>query len=92
MSNPVLTAAEAAGAPALIAVLKAVQAFVVNIGTDPTKWALTVPGALTVLVGTASLEVPVLAAAEAGAVQATVNAKIGDWITKLQAATAAPAA
>lgn len=91
MTDAVLSAAETAGAPAVIAVLTAVQAFVTNIGVDPTKWPLTVPGALTVLVGTAQLQVPMLAAAEAGAIASQVNSHIQTWIDKLKAHSAVPA-
>jgi hypothetical protein len=80
--NPILAAA----APSLIAVLEAVQAFNTNIGSDPTKWALTVPGALTVLLGTIQLQVPTLAASEAATLQGDVNAKLATWIAKLKTA------
>lgn len=78
--NPFLTAA----APELIAVLQAILAFNTNIGPDPTKWRLTVGPALTVLAGTAGLQLPQLAAAEAGAVQAQFNSTVSGWISKLQ--------
>lgn len=81
-----------AAAPELIAVLKAVQQFITNVGTDPTKWAVTVPGALTVLIGTAQLQVPALVAAEAGAVATQANTTIGNWITHLQSQETPPAA
>ena len=79
--NPVLVAA----APSLIAVLQAVQQFNINIGADPTKWPITVPGALTILLGTIQLQLPAVASAEATALQADVNGKIGGWITTLKA-------
>lgn len=71
-------------APALIAMLQAVQNFIANIGPDPQKWPLTVPGALTVLLGTVELQLPVLATAEAGHALADINAKIADKIKQLQ--------
>lgn len=80
--NPFLGAA----APELIVVLKAVQQFIANIGPDPAKWPLTVPGALTVLIGTAQLQVPALVAAEEGVLASSANATIAGWISKLQAA------
>lgn len=83
-STSVGTQIEAAAAPALIAALQAVQTFFTNIGTDPTKWALTVPGAATVLLGSLQLQVPTLAQAEAATLQGTVNAKLASWITSLQ--------
>lgn len=79
--NPVLVAA----APSLIAVLQALKQFNVNIGADPTKWALTVPGAFTILVGTVQLQLPSVAAAEAGALQTDINTKIDSWIASLTA-------
>jgi hypothetical protein len=79
---PIVTAAT----PELIAVLQAILTFNANIGPDPSKWPLTVPGALTVLLGTVQLQVPALATAEAGAIQAEVNAKVQAWISSLQAA------
>ena len=82
--NPILVAAE----PSLIAILQALKAFNVNIGADPTKWPLTVPGAFTILVGTVQLQLPSVAAAEAGALQADVNSKIDGWSSALQAKTA----
>ena len=71
-------------APALIAMLQAVQQFITNIGTDPQQWPVKVPGALTVLMGTVELELPVLAQAEAGAVLTDINAKIAAKIKSLQ--------
>ena len=71
-------------APALIGMLQAVQQFINNIGTDPQQWPVKVPGALTVLMGTVELELPVLAQAEAGAVLTDINAKIAAKIKSLQ--------
>jgi len=79
--NPILVAA----APAIIAALKAIEQFSVNIGTDPTQWAVKVPGAFQVLLGTIELQLPVVAAAEAGALQTDVTAKINALIAKLPA-------
>ncbi len=86
--NPYLSAA----APELIVVFKAIQTFIANVGTDPTKWALTVPGALTVLIGTAQLQVPALVAAEEGVIASNANTTIAGWIAKLQAASGTPPA
>ena len=77
--NPLVTAAS----PELIAVLKAILQFNANIGADPAQWPLKVPGAFTVLLGTVQLQLPALAAAEAGALQADVNSKVEGWIAKL---------
>lgn len=79
--NPVVTAA----VPALIAALEAIQTFVTNLGTDPLQVAVKFPGALQVLIGTIELQVPGLATAELGALQAEVNAKIAGAIAKLKA-------
>ncbi len=77
-----------AGAPSLIAALEAIQAFVLNLGTDPGEVAVKFPGALQVLLGTIELQVPALATAELGALQTEVNAKIAALIAKLKAQTA----
>jgi hypothetical protein len=79
--NPILSAA----APELVIVLQALQTFLTNLGTDPTKFAITLPGALQVFLGTAELQLPALAGAEVGAVQTAANAKIGSWIAALKA-------
>jgi hypothetical protein len=81
--SPFLSAA----APELIIALKALQTFLTNLGTDPTKLALTFPGAAQVLLGTLQLQVPALASAEIGAVQTELNSKISALITKLQPPT-----
>jgi hypothetical protein len=78
--NPILSAA----APELVIVLQALQQFLTNIGTDQTKFAITLPGALQVFLGTAELQLPALAGAEVGAVQTAANARIASWITQLQ--------
>lgn len=80
-TNPVLVAA----APALINVLQAIQAFATNIGPDPAQWVLKLPGAFNVLLGDVEMQLPVLAAGEAGALQAVVNTRIGALITQLKA-------
>lgn len=84
--NPVVVAA----APALVAVLEAVQTFVANLGTDPMQIAVKFPGALQVLLGTIELQVPTLATAELGTLQSEVNTKIAGLITKLKAQAASP--
>jgi hypothetical protein len=80
--NPIAAAA----APSLIAVLEAIQAFNTNIGANPAEWPLKVPGAFTVLLGTVQMQLPALAAAEAGTLQADVNAKLAGWIASLKKA------
>jgi hypothetical protein len=79
MANP--------AAPALIEVLKAVEQFIVNLGTDPAQVALKFPGAAAVLMGQIELQIPTLASAELGALQTSINTKIASWITSLQSQT-----
>lgn len=83
--NPILSAAESAAAPSLIAALQAIQTFITNMGTDPAQFALKFPGALQVLIGNLELQLPVLAASEITALQTEVNSKINGWISSLQA-------
>jgi len=71
-------------APALIEVLKAVQQFVTNLGTDPAQVPVKFPGAVAVLLGQIELQIPVLASSELGAVQSQINAKIASLISSLQ--------
>lgn len=92
MTSPIITDIENAAIPAVVAALTAVQAFSTNIGVDPTKWALTVPGALTVLLGTLQLQIPVLAQGEVAALQTQLNSHIAAAIAALQAKAAAAAA
>jgi Transglycosylase SLT domain len=88
MTSPVLTAA----APAIINALNAVKQFTADIGPDPAKWALMVPGALQKLLGTIEMQIPIVATAEAGALQSVVNAKVDELIAKLNAAVTPPPA
>ena len=90
MTDVVVTAAEKAAIPTAIAALNALKQFETDLGTDPTQWALTLPGAKLKLLGTLSLQLPVLAKAEAGALGTAMNSQIDSWITTLQAAQAAP--
>lgn len=76
---------EAAAVPSLVAVLKAMQTFITNLGTDPAQIPLKFPGAFQVFIGTVELQLPTLAAGEFAALQAEANAKINAWITSLQA-------
>jgi hypothetical protein len=81
MTDPAVQAA----APALIAVLQAVQTFNNQVlGGDPATIAVRVPGALAVLVGTVELQLPVVATAEVGVVQNDINTKINQMIAKLK--------
>jgi hypothetical protein len=78
--NPIVTAAT----PSLIAVLQALQAFIVNLGTDPVQVPAKFPGAVQVLIGTVEMQFPALASSELGALDTDINSKIAGWITKLQ--------
>ncbi len=86
MTTSALSPIEQAAIPSAVALLQAVQAFIGNMGTDPAQWPLKFPGALVTLQGAVMLQAPLLANAEGAAVTAQVNATVGGWITKLQAA------
>jgi hypothetical protein len=77
--SPIITAAE----PVAIAVLKALQTFIANLGTDPAQVAVKFPGAAQVFLGTVEMQLPALASSEFSALQADVNSKINGWISKL---------
>jgi hypothetical protein len=79
--NPI----EVAAAPALIAVIQAVQQFIADMGSDPAKWMLNFPGAQLKMMGAIQLQLPQLATAEGALAQSTVNGVLAGWITKLQA-------
>lgn len=78
--NPIVAAA----APSLIAVLQALQTFIVNLGTDPAQVPIKFHGALQVFLGSVELQLPALATAEFGALETEANAKIAAWIASLQ--------
>jgi hypothetical protein len=80
--NPVLVAA----APAIINGLNAVKQFSTDIGPDPVKWTLLLPGALVKLLGTFEMQIPLVISGEAGALQTVVNAKVDELIAKVNAA------
>jgi hypothetical protein len=82
---------EQAAIPTAIAALQAFQQFETDLGTDPTKWALNYPGAKLKFLGTLSLQLPVLAQAESGALMGAANTQISSWITTLKAAQTPPA-
>jgi hypothetical protein len=85
--NPVLVAA----APSINAALVAISTFITNLGPDPTKVAVTFPGALQVLLGQLELQLPVLANSEFGAVQTAAQSKIAQWQASLATAVSTPA-
>lgn len=78
--NPIVAAA----APSAIAVLQALQAFLANLGTDPTQVPVKFPGALQVFLGSVELQAPALATSELSALQGVANTKIASWIAALQ--------
>lgn len=77
---------EAAAIPTAVAVLKAAQQLLANLGTDPLQIAAKAPGALQVFIGTVEMQAPSLITSEFSAVQTDVNTKINSWIAKLTAA------
>jgi hypothetical protein len=81
--NPILVAA----APSIQAVLTALSTFITNLGPDPTKVAVTFPGALQVLLGDIELQLPALANSEFGVVQTAAQSKIAGWQASLKTAT-----
>lgn len=80
--NPIVAAA----VPSLVSVLQALQAFVTNLGSDPTQVAVKFPGALQILIGSVELQLPVLATSEFTTLQADANTKIAAWIAAVQKA------
>ena len=79
--NPALQAA----APALMAMVQAVQQFIADMGQDPAKWLLNYPGAKLKLVGSIGLQLPQLATAEAGALETVINNQLSAWEQALAA-------
>jgi hypothetical protein len=92
MPDPVVTALEQAAIPTAITALQAFQQFETDLGTDPTKWPLTYPGAKLKFIGNLSLQVPVLAQAESAALQGAASSQVNSWIATLKAAQTAPTA
>lgn len=76
---------ETAAIPSVVAVLTAFKNFNANMGTDPAQWALKLPGALQVFVGTVEMQLPSIAVAEGAALQSTINTKVDGWIAGLEA-------
>lgn len=76
---------ENAAIPSVVAVLTAFKQFNGNMGTDPAQWALKLPGALQVFVGTVEMQLPSIAVAEGAALQSTINTKVDGWIAGLEA-------
>lgn len=85
--NPILVAA----APALLAVVAAIETLIDNVGSDPAQVAVKWPGALQVFLGTVEMQLPVLAVGELGAVQTAAKARLAGFATQLKAALQAPA-
>lgn len=91
MTSAILTDLEKAAIPTAISVLQAAQGFANSIGNDPTKYALTVPAAFNVFVGTLELQLPSLAQAEGATVISIATSRISSWISTLQSKLAVPA-
>ena len=83
--NPIVVAA----APSLIAAIKAIQQFETDIGTDISKWPLTVPAAKLKLLGALALLLPGLETSEVSALGTVINTTTSNWITQLEAYVAA---
>jgi hypothetical protein len=84
VNNPLVQAA----IPTAIAVIQAAQQFETDIGTDPSKWVLTVGPAKLKLLGNLGLLLPPLEVAEGSALQGIINTTGDGWIAKLKAAQA----
>ncbi len=86
-ASPALVAA----APALDAVLAAMGTFLANLGPDPTKLPVTLPGAFDIFMGTVKLQLPAVINAEWGVVQSDGQAKVAELRKALAAAITPPA-
>lgn len=86
MTNPVVTAAEQAAIPTAIASLQAFKQFLVDIGSDPTKYPLTVPPAGGKFLLTLQLQLPSLLVAEDTALIGNASTQADSWIATLKAA------
>ena len=83
---------EKAALPSADAVLGAFDQFLVNLGPDPLKAGLNVPGALAVFNGTLMLQGPAIATAEFGAVITAGRNAVAAARAKIKAAETPPAA
>lgn len=72
-------------APELLAVITAAEAFVTNLGADPTKLPLTAGPALGIFLNTVALQAAPALNAEWGAVQADALTKLAALKAKLAA-------
>lgn len=79
--NPILQAA----APALLAVITAIDTLIDNVGSDPAQIAVKWPGALQVFLGTVEMQLPVLEIGELGAVATAAKARLAGFATQLKA-------
>jgi hypothetical protein len=66
--------------------LDALAQLVKNLGPDPMKIPVTLPGALDIFLGTIKLQLPVLANSEWSAVQTDAQAQIASVKARLAAA------
>lgn len=76
---------EIAAVPFAIFVVKSLQSLVNGLNPDPVIAAAQIPGAVEVMVGQIKMQFPSLAAAEFGAVKASVNAELDALNAKLAA-------
>jgi hypothetical protein len=83
--NPALVAA----APEFSAALSALSQFFTNLGPDPTKLPVTLPGAWNIFKGQVELQLPQLINAEWGVLVSGAQSDIANWQKQLAAQTAA---
>ena len=86
---PMTSAVVTAIAPELVAIIKAAQTMVTDMGPDPTKLVLTAGPALQVFLGTVELQAAPAINAEWGAAQAAAIAKLNELLAKVSPAPAA---
>lgn len=72
--------------PVEVLLLQSLVGLVQDIGADPAKWPMTVPGALTVALGRLQIALPGLLVSEAGQLQAQVLAKLQEALANAQKA------
>lgn len=85
MTSAVVTDIEVAAIPTAITLLKAVQAAVATIGTNPAAWPATVPAAILQLEAAALAAYPSLVTNEATTVVGAFDTTVAGWISTLQA-------
>lgn len=76
---------ETAAIPSAVAILKALQTFKNDLGSDPTKLPLTAGPAFLKFTATVELQFPVLATQEWSAIGSQFDAKVNSWVSSLEA-------